>query len=221
MNIQKILIVMFCVNFFGAFAAFGQLGVIANEKANVFYLGLEYPMSVAVAGVPSQNIVLKAVGTDTETKQTGEGTYIVRPTSTQSISLQVRDRKTDKLYAEYKYRVEKLPMPIVSFYNQIPNEKGVIYLTSGAMQAQMGISPYIPNFDMNLKFEVVSYTFYYTKRRCESVEYKSESAKFLGDIANAIKSARPGDMYSFVDIRVQIPGEPTTRLINSLTVYIR
>jgi hypothetical protein len=219
MNIQKVLIVIFCVNFFGAFAAFGQLGVIANEKANVFYLGLEYPMSVAVAGVPSQNIVLKAVGADTEIKQTSEGTYTVRPTSTQSISLQVRDRKTDKLYASYNYRVQALPTPTIGLGGKI-NRGGTMTFGSGQMSAQLQLTVALDNMEIEIPFEIVSYTLYYKKRRVDAVSYSGTGARFSGEIAVAIRSAQVGDTYTFTDIRVKAPGETASRKLNTMTIRI-
>jgi hypothetical protein len=217
----KILIIALCSFCLAAASMYGQPSAIANDKINVFYIGLDNPISVAVAGVENEHLIVEGSGDGITISQTAAGKYNVRVSSPKETTLTVKNSQTGKVYAKHKYQVKEIPMPIVSFCFEIPDEQGIINLSTGAMKAQLGVLPYCPNIALDIKITVISYTLSYTKKRCPAVEYKSTSAKFEGDIANAIKSAEVGEIYVFKDIVIQILGEPTTRLLNPLTIRIK
>ena len=211
----KILIIALCSFCLAASSIYGQIGVIANDKMNVFYIGVDNPISVAVAGVPSQNIVLEGSGAGISIRPTSEGQYIVNISQAGETTLTLKDSKTAKVYATLRYRCKRIPDPVVRLNGKEGGNFG-----AGEMKAQLGLVPQAPNFDMDIKLDVQSYTLYYNSRG-ETTTFQGKGSRFTPEIATAVSKASPGDTYTFTDIRVRCPGDDTARPINNIAIKIR
>ncbi len=88
------------------------------------------------------------------------------------------------------------------------------------MKAQLGLVAEAENFDMDIIFDVQSYTLYYNSRG-ETTIFQGKGSRFTPDIASAISKAKSGDTYTFADIRVRCPGDDTARPINNIAIKIR
>jgi hypothetical protein len=212
---HKVLIIALCSFCLAAASIYGQIGVIANDKMNVFYVGVDNPISVAVAGVPSQNLVLEGSGGGISIRPSSEGKYIVYVTQAGEAILTVKDSKTAKVYATLRYRCKRIPDPVVRLNGKQGGNFG-----AGEMKAQLGLVPEAPNFDMDIKLDVQSYTLYYNSRG-ETTVLQGKGSRFTAEIANAVSKASPGDTYTFTDIRVRCPGDNTARAIDNIAIKIR
>jgi len=68
---------------------------------------------------------------------------------------------------------------------------------------------------------MVSFTMYHVKAKSDPAEYKQNGGSFSGGAAQAIKSAKPGDTYTFVDVKVKCPGDSNSRKVNGLAFQIK
>lgn len=209
-------ILLFCIALVAALRLSAQNAVVANDKMNVFYAGVENPISVAVAGVASENVIIEGSGAGIEIKPTAvAGKYIVKVSQFGETTLTLKDKKTGKVYAAEKYRCKRIPDPVVTLGGWAET-----VFSSGKMKAQLGLIAQATGFDIDMSFDVQSYTFYY-KSRTESISLQGKGSRFTGEIAAAISRARPGDSYSFTDIKVRCPGDVVARNANSITIDIK
>jgi hypothetical protein len=215
MNIQKVLFFLFFSLYIASSSLWAQNVALSNDKANVFYIGINNPVSVAVAGIPNQNIVLEGNGSGVAILPTGEGKYDITISQQGETILTLKDSKSQKIYATFKYRCKKIPDPTV--------QVGIIQantVPAAEMRAQMGLLAQIPNFDYDMKPNIESYTLYYNNGG-ETAISQSKNSRFTGDIAKAIANAEKGDTYTFTDIRVRCSGDATARRVNDIKITIQ
>jgi len=61
----------------------------------------------------------------------------------------------------------------------------------------------------------------YIRKRQDPVSLKGTSARFSGDVANAVRQAKPGDQYSFTEVKVKCSGDQSDRRVNGLSFNIK
>ncbi len=191
----------------------GQASVnVSADKMNVFYVGVDNPVTVAAAGVKTSNMkvsmsggTLSGSGTNRTVKANKPGTAVIT----------VRDAEKGKSYP-FEFRVKRIPDPVVRLGKSEDGSMG-----SGTFKAQPGLIAWLDNFDFDAKCGVQSYTLYYTRKRQDPVELKGTGARFSGQVANAIRAAQPGDQYAFTDVKARCPGDTAGRRVNSLAFKIK
>lgn len=194
---------------------------VSADKMNVFYIGVPNPVSVAAAGVSSNDLKVSATGINL--KSLGGGKYEVtadNPTSPTSPA---------KIYVEgggltktaFDFRVKRIPNPLACFKMGEGDYKTDGIIKSGVMGAQRGIFAELVGFDFDAKCQIESYTMYYTRARQDPVEVKASGASFSGSALNAVQAAKPGDQYQFVDIKAKCPGDKFGRQINGMAFQVK
>ncbi len=195
----------------------GQPSVnVSADKMNVFYIGVENPISVAAAGVSSNDITVSANGGGVTLTPNGRSAYIAKATQQGETTITVTDKKAGKQLGGFKFRVKRIPDPMVKLANKTGGSIG-----TGEMKAQLGMIPVLENFDFDAKCEVQSYTLYYTKKRQDPVEVKGTGGRFDGNVLKAIQAAAIGDQYQFVDVKAKCPGDAAGRQVNSLAFTVK
>lgn len=184
---------------------------VAADKMNVFYIGVENPITVTAAGVPSEQLKVVCSGG----KMTGKGAKRIVEVNKQgkaTISLSGGGlAKTD-----FEFRVKRIPDPIVKLGKKVDGS-----MRTGEFKAQLGLLPTLENFDFRAKCTIQSYTLYYTPKRDDVQEIKGTGARFSGRVASAIKRAKPGDSYAFAEVKARCPGDVAARRVNGLSFTIR
>ncbi len=183
------------------------------DKMNVFYIGVDNPISVSAAGVSSNDLNVSASGI-TLTK-TGNGKYNVRGDKPGEATITLSGGGLPA--TKFTYKVKRIPDPIPllgaqRFESAIPN---------GTFKAQGGVAAVLENFDFDAKCEVAGYTVAYQKKRADVVEKTNQGARFGGDVQDMIRNAAPGDVYYFLDIRAKCPGDIAARKLGDMVFKIR
>ncbi len=186
---------------------------IAADKMNVFYIGVENPITVAASGLDNKNLSLSADGAII--KPTEAGQYSIVCSKPGRVDLTVTNKSTGNSKT-VSFRVKRIPDPIVRMGRKIDGLMG-----SGEFKAQPGLTANLDNFDMDLKCTIQSYTLYYVCKRCDAVEMQGSGGRFTGQISTAIRQAKPGDQYAFTNVKVRCPGDVVSRRINGLSFKIR
>ena len=114
------------------------------------------------------------------------------------------------------FRTKRIPDPVIQLGGKTNG-----MMSSGAFAAQPGLLATIPNFDFDAKCTVQSYTMYYTEKNEDPIELKGKGARFSESILVAVKRAKPGDQYAFVNVKARCPGDVMGRRVNGLTFRIR
>jgi gliding motility-associated protein GldM len=192
----------------------GQPSVnVSADKMNVFYIGVDNPVTVAAAGITSSNLSVNFSGCK---KKTQKGTnYVITANKVGEATINVKDKSNGNSYP-FKFRVKRIPDPVVKLGR---SSDGLI--GSGAMRAQPGLAAWLENFDFDAKCRVQSFTMYWTRKRQDALEVKGEGGRFTGQVLKAIRSAKPGDQYAFTNVKARCPGDITGRRVNGLAFKVK
>ncbi len=185
------------------------------DKMNVFYIGVDNPISVSASGVSSNDLVVSGSGAGITLTKDGPSHYIVRVTTPGEATITLSGGGLPP--TRFNYKVKRIPDPVPllgaqRFPSAIPN---------GTFKAQGGVAAVLENFDFDAKCEVVGYTVAYQKRRADVVEKTNTGARFNPDVVDLIRRAEPGDVYYFLDIRAKCPGDAAARKLGDLVFKIR
>ena len=183
------------------------------DKMNVFYIGVDNPVSVAAAGVSSND--LKVVGSGIQMTKDGSAHYNVRATAPGEATITLSGGGLPP--TSFKYKVKRIPNPVPllgaqEFPSAIPN---------GTFKAQGGIAAVLQNFDFDAKCDVVGYLVAYQKKRADVVEKTNNGARYNPDVQDMVQRAAPGDVYYYNDIKAKCPGDIAARKLGDLVFKIR
>jgi gliding motility-associated protein GldM len=179
--------------------------VVSPTKMNVFYLGVDNPVDVSVAGVQPDKINIDV----TNAKYIKEGdSYIIRP-SRPGNSWVVVYATIDNVKREMdrkEFRVKPVPDPVA----KVNGQKGGA-IAKNILAVQMGVTAEMENFDFDLTFTITEFTVSaviqgFTK------EYTSKSNKFSPDQINIIKNLNRGQNVYIQDIKAVGPDGSTRPL---------
>lgn len=193
----------------------GQRSVaVSLDKMNVFYIGVDNPISVSAAGVSSNEVRVSGSGSGiTVNGAGGGGKYNVRVTTPGEASLTVSGGGASQTF---KYRVKRIPDPVP----MIGKKKGGQF-GNGEFKAQGGVAAVLENFDFDVRCEMVGFEFTYLAKRQDAVTATNSGARWGSQAASMVEKAKPGDAYFFDDIKCKCPGDVAARNIGSIAVKIR
>lgn len=195
----------------------GQPSVnVSPDKMNVFYIGVDNPISVAAAGVSSNDIAVNGSGGGITLTKQSNSKYIVKATTAGEANISVSDKKAGKQLGAFPFRVKRIPDPVAKIGGSAGGTMG-----SGSFGAQRGIIPVLENFDFDAKCEIQSYTLFFTKKRQDAVMIQAQGGTFSGQAAAAVAAAGIGDQYMFTDIKARCPGDAAARTINTIGITIK
>lgn len=184
------------------------------DKMNVFYIGVDNPVTVAAAGVSSNDLKVNGSGI-TMTRGSDGAHYIVRATTPGEATITLSGGGLPS--TTFKYKVKRIPDPIPLLGAQ----KQPSAIPNGQFKAQSGIAAVLENFDFDAKCEIVGYMVAYQKKRADVVEKTNNGARYNSDVQDMINKAAPGDVYYYNDIKAKCPGDVAARKLGDLVFKIR
>jgi gliding motility-associated protein GldM len=196
----------------------GQRSVaVSLDKMNVFYIGVDNPISVSAAGVNSNEVRVSGTGGGINLDKTGNGKYNVRVTTpTNECSITVSGGGASQTF---QYRVKRIPDPVPRLGGNLANKGGT--MPNGTFKAQGGISAMLENFDFDAKCDVVGFDFAYQPKRQDPIVAQNGGARWNNQIQGYINNAKPGDAYYFDDVKCKCPGDAAPRNIGSIAYKIK
>ena len=193
----------------------GQRSVaVSLDKMNVFYIGVDNPISVSAAGVSSNEVKVTASGVTTSPN--GNGKFIVRATTPGDATLTVSGGGASQTF---QYRVKRIPDPGPRLGGNPKNKGGA--MGNGEFKAQGGVSALLEGFDFDAKCDIVGFEVTYLPKRQDPITAQNSGARWNGTIQDYISKAKPGDAYFFDDVKCKCPGDPAARNIGSFAYKIR
>jgi gliding motility-associated protein GldM len=194
----------------------GQRSVaVALDKMNVFYIGVDNPISVSAAGVNSNEIKVVASGVNVKSAGTGPGKYIVTATTPGEAKITVSGGGVSQ---SFDFRVKRIPDPNPRLGGNPKNKGG--RMGNGEFKAQGGMSAILEGFDFDAKCEVVGFEMTYLAKRQDPISRQNSGARWSGDVGDFIQRARPGDAYFFDDVKCRCPGDVAARNIGGISYKI-
>ena len=196
----------------------GQPSVaVSLDKMNVFYIGVDNPVTIAAAGISSNAIETSISGGGTTLKKTSGTSYIVNATQQGPATITIKDKGTGKTYP-FQYRVKPIPNPVVKLAGRTSGA-----IPNGEMRAQIALNPELENFDFEARCSVQSYEMIHTARRQDPVliPVTTPGERFPPQAKAAIEKAAPGDQYIFMNMKVRCPGDAVARTVPGLSFTIK
>jgi gliding motility-associated protein GldM len=193
----------------------GQRSVaVSLDKMNVFYIGVENPISVSAAGVSSNDVKVTASGVNV--KSSGGGKFVVTATAPGDATLTVSGGGASQTF---KYRVKRIPDPGPRLGGNPKNKGGV--MGNGEFKAQGGVSAILEGFDFDAKCDIVGFEVTYLPKRQDAITAQNSGARWNSQVQDYINKAKPGDAYFFDDVKCKCPGDPAARNIGQIAYKIR
>ncbi len=191
----------------------GQRSVaVSLDKMNVFYIGVDNPISVSAAGVSSNDVKVSASGVSV--KPNGGGKFTVTATTPGEATLTVSGGGASQTFS---YRVKRIPDPVPLLGAKHRSKA----MPNGEFKAQGGIASVLENFDFEAKCDIVGFEATYLPKRQDPITAQNAGARWNSTIQDYISKAKPGDAYFFDEIKCKCPGDPAPRNIGGLAFKIR
>jgi len=185
---------------------------VAADKMNVFYVGVDNPLSLSAAGVPSTEIRVQATGADLN--KISNGKYIVKPARIGESKITVSGGGLEPTI--FKYRVKKIPDPQI----MIGQEKGG-EMSAGEFSVHPGIRAHLENFDFEARCNIQGFELTRVPKGGDAQSEINRGGAYAGATKRLVNAARSGDTYYFEKIKVRCPGDVVGRKMNGMIFKIK
>ncbi|MBK8055794.1 MAG: gliding motility protein GldM [Saprospiraceae bacterium] len=187
---------------------------ISAAKMNVFYLGVDNPVEVSAAGVPSAQIKVSMTGG--EISRNGDGTYTVRPSGAQG-SQAVVSVSAPGMSGSKTFRIKRIPDP----KPLLGGKEQPIKIGNGTFKGYSALIPILENFDFEAKCNLGGFTLVRVPKRLDAEFAPNRGARIEGQAATLQSKAVPGDRFIFQDIKCKCPGDAVDRNLGQLVFDIQ
>ncbi len=186
-------------------------------KMNVFYIGVDNPIRVAVEGVPSGELILRIDNGGTITGADGNYNVVVTKPGDATISVLRKVGAQEQLISTQKYRVKRIPDPAPRLND---NFKGGA-TTKEALLARNGVVALLENFDFDADCKVVSYELTIVPEGQDPISIQNTGSDFSKHTREVLQRlSGMGDHVFFDDIKVRCPGDMAPRNIGGLAFKV-
>jgi gliding motility-associated protein GldM len=185
---------------------------VSADKMNVFYIGVDNPISVAAAGVSSNALQVNATGITLNPQ--GGGKYITKPTAPGEATITVSGGGLQA--SSFKFRVKRIPDPVAKLGKKSGGTMG-----NGEFKAYDGLFAMLEGFDFDAKCAIQGYKFTRVEKRQDPVTVTNSGGNYGGDARRIANLAKPGDIFYFDEVKARCPGDIAGREINSLVITIK
>ncbi len=186
---------------------------VSADKMNVFYIGVDNPISVSAAGTNSNDLKVSMSGGGGKLKKKGSNTWVATVTRPEPCKINVN---AGKLKASKEFRVKRIPDPVARLGKKEDGGMG-----NGEFKAQQGLIAWLDNFDFDAKCRIQGFTVVRVPKREDPIESINPSGTYNSKSKRIVNAAKPGDTYFFRDVKARCPGDSAGRKINSLVFNIR
>lgn len=188
---------------------------VSADKMNVFYIGVENPITVSAAGVSSNSVRVSGSGGGIQVR--GSGSKYVVTVSRPNEDARISVSGDGKSLGSFDFRVKRIPDPVARLSNKSNGIMG-----SGEFRAQGGVGAFLDNFDFEANCQVVGFELIYQPRREDPRLVQNQGARFTGESSALVRQAKPGDTYYFRNVRGKCPGDGSvTRELNPMVFNIK
>ncbi|MBK7869449.1 MAG: gliding motility protein GldM [Saprospiraceae bacterium] len=187
---------------------------VAADKMNVFYIGVDNPVSVSAAGISSNSLRVSGSGGGIRMNKVNEGKYNVTVSEPGEAVITVAGEGLTS--TRFNFRVKRIPDPVPMLGRSKGGGMG-----NGEFKAQDGLLTVLENFDFEARCEVQSYTLVYIAKREDAVDSDNSGPRYNSASRRLVDRAKPGDTYYFRDIKARCPGDKAGRDIGTIVFQIR
>jgi gliding motility-associated protein GldM len=186
------------------------------EKMNVFYIGVDNPITISAAGVSAGDLQPSIVGGSM--RPGGKpGQYIVTvSTGTKAtINVGAKLNGVQKSMGAFDFRIKRVPDPVA----YVGSIKGDGQMTKAELNTASGVFARMENFDFDLSFSVVSFVMSMNVNGV-FVEKKANGPAITPEMKTLLSGAKPGNKVFFEQITVKGP-DGSLRKIPGVNIKVK
>lgn len=187
---------------------------VAAKKMNVFYIGVDNPVAISAAGVPSAQLKVDYSGGGITMEKQGAGEYVAKVTNPGEANITLSGGGLQP--TSFKFRVKRIPTPIP----MLSDKRGGA-MPNGVFKAQQGVIPVLENFDFEAKCQIQSFNLVYVAPRQDAKIEINTGGRFAPNTLSLVQKAKPGDRYLFEQIKGRCPGDPAPRDLGDMSFQIK
>lgn len=192
--------------------------VVSADKMNVFYVGVDNPVSISAPGVPKEK-VRASIGGEGASITGSNGKYIVRVSKPGTKAMVTVSGEISKgqvrTLGGMEYRVKRIPDPVAKVAGVSSGT-----LSASQLKAQRGVFAVLEGFDFDLKFNVKSFSAIIIRARQDLIRLQSNSAAITPEMLGAMNGLGPKDKVIFDDIVASGP-DGSNRKLNSVVISVQ
>jgi gliding motility-associated protein GldM len=183
---------------------------ISADKMNVVYRGVANPMTITFAGVSDNNVNASAPGLS---KSTGTGKYVMNPGSGKDVTINVTGTLPDgtKVNDKSTFRIKDIPKPSGTIAGQPDN----VSLPRNNVEIAT-VDAKLFDFDFDLDINVTSFKIKVPNQPTVTVN----GNKMNDQAKTALRKASRGDAIQIFEIKSQITGNSSIKLLPASPVFI-
>lgn len=170
---------------------------ISPTNMNVFYIGVDNPVSISVPGANSKDIVATVSGAGATLTKVKDGEYTVKVTKQEICQINVRAKIGGKEMdmGTMKFRTKRIPNPIAMVGKQQGGK-----IDKDVLAAQGGLRVEKGDFDFPVQYRIASFKIQIRGAGDVKPATAVTGAKFPPDIISQINKARRGTKIYIEDI---------------------
>ena len=191
---------------------------VSPTSMNVFYIGVDNPVSVSAAGVSPTELVVNATGGLSIKPAGGPGKYIVRATTPGKVNISVSARTKDGVKPQgppLEFRVKKIPDPVPS----VAGKKSGMDIKKSEAQGIGGVLALLEGFDFQANFVVTSYEFGATIKG-SYVSATGTGPGLTSEMKGYLSKVTTGSKIYFENVKAKGP-DGTIRTIGTLSLKVK
>ena len=189
--------------------------VVSPTKMNVFYKGVDNPVTVGVPGFQDRDVV-PSISNGSISK--GADGYVVRVSSGTSADISVSCTLPDgskKSLGPAKFRVKSVPDPVAMFGGKGTGDATIKY---NELTASQGVAAVMKDFDFDLRFTVTKFNISMSVGG-QFISKSSPNNRVTGEMKEMLKRAKNGQKVFIEGIRAKGP-DGTVRSLGSLAFKV-
>lgn len=169
--------------------------VVSPDKMNVFYIGVDNPVSVSAPGFSKDKVkVSMSAGSITGSN----GNFVVRVKDPGKVTVTVSgtlDGGKSTVLGASEFRIKRIPPPRVKFSGKAGGG-----LPAAAAKVQNRIFAVLEDFDFEAKFDINHFKLYIVKPRADAQVFESTSNVFTPAMVSGMNAIVPGTRIIFDDV---------------------
>ncbi len=180
-----------------------DIGVaVSPDKMNVFYIGVDNPVTISVTGLTSDKVSASLTGGMGSIKKNTGSEYTVRVDKVGETEVVVSGTVEggNKQLDKKKFRVKRVPDPIAKVGASAGGK-----VPAAQFKVQRGVIADLADFVFDIKFVVVSFELTYAAKRQDLITKKATSGAFTSEMLELLNRSKPGDVFYLDEVRVKGP----------------
>jgi len=186
---------------------------VSADKMNVFYMGVDNPLSISAAGVASAQVKVDA-STGLNINKVKDGKYMVKANKPGISKITVSGGGLEPTV--FEYRVKPIPNPTLF----LGNKKGGP-VSPGELKVYNRLSPIIERFDFETRCRVVGYEMTRVPKGKDIIVVDNRGEKFATKTKRVLSNAKAGDTVYFDKVKAKCPGDKHERQLNGMVFHVR